>query len=380
MISLARANLIHDWRRHAAAIIVLVLAGLLMTIQIGMMLGYMKSWGELKRQLSADIIVEGQSTDPQRPWQRQMINETQEGLLWMHPNIQQVEGWSRNGGRAQWKGSLQNDSSFSFALNIIDPTNGSMTWPTRFPQDLKQVMQFPGNVVLARSTAKNLGLKLGDTGYLGDINAVVAGIVEGFPVNDIQNSVFVSPQTARLSSNGRAFSPSLFLLKLQQPESAEQTVEELNQMLTPFGLEAKTVQQSANNEGFMQMLRGAGMMLLGSAGFALLIACGITSQTLRGAFLSQLKEFGSLRALGVKKRALVWIALEQAFWTGILSIPIAFVLAHLIRLFAAMFDMVIDLPFDMMMASSALLMLVAMFAGIVSLSAVFKAQPAELLR
>lgn len=62
IVSLARANLLHDWRRHATAIVVLVLAGLLMTIQLGFVAGFMESFTALQRQVRADIVV--QSVNP----------------------------------------------------------------------------------------------------------------------------------------------------------------------------------------------------------------------------------------------------------------------------------------------------------------------------
>ncbi|TWA61633.1 hypothetical protein FBZ82_1176 [Azospirillum brasilense] len=39
MVSLARQDLVHEWRRFAAAILTLALSGLLILIQVGLLLG-----------------------------------------------------------------------------------------------------------------------------------------------------------------------------------------------------------------------------------------------------------------------------------------------------------------------------------------------------
>jgi putative ABC transport system permease protein len=146
-------------------------------------------------------------------------------------------------------------------------------------------------------------------------------------------------------------------------------------------LEAVKPEDYASGEGINQLLTSSfGWILMGSAIFGLIVGCGVASQTLRGAFLAQLTEFGALRALGVSKGRMALVALEQAWWTGLLSIPIAAILAHGIRLIAMQFDLTIALPNGLLMATSALLLLVALFAGLISLTAVTRVEPAELLR
>lgn len=384
MISLARANLIHDWRRHATAIVVLVLAGLLMTIQLGLVLGFAEAFGELKRQLRADIIVTPKS--PSRGGRFgfgifQQIDPRFEGLIWMHPGVADVQGYSEGFVNATWY--REDGGRRTVGINTLDPGDESMTYPTRFPESLRSVLATPGTIVLSRSSARSLAAEVGETVELGNINVIVGGIVNGMPGGGgFGIPVFASPQTARLVSNtmSRQFLSS-YLVRLDDPDETDRVIDELNVMLQRVNLEAKRPRDLASSTGLGELLTSPfGWILIGSAVFGLIVGCGIASQTLRGAFLAQLKEFGSLRALGVGRGRMAIVAMEQAWWTGLLSIPIAIFLAFVVRAAARQFDITIALPVNLLVGSSVLLLAVALFAGFISLTAVNKVEPAELLR
>ena len=111
----------------------------------------------------------------------------------------------------------------------------------------------------------------------------------------------------------------------------------------------------------------------------LLIGIMITWQTLRGAILANIKEFASLRALGVSMGSLRCIVMELSFWVGIAGL-------------------VGDGPHhgaDRFSPASAacrwafcrldhhcaiLLMIIALASGFFSLGVLKKSQPADLLR
>ena len=383
MISLARANLIHDWRRHATAIVVLVLAGLLMTIQLGLVMGFAEAFGELKRQLRADIVVTQQSISGGRRFRFgtfQQIDPRFEGLIWMHPNVAEVQGYGEGFANATWY--REDGVRTSVRINTLDPGDKSMTYPTRFPDSLRSVLATPGAIVLPRSSARSLGVGVGDTAELGNIKVVIGGIVNGIPGGGFGTPIFASPQTTRLVSNASLGQyVSSYLVRLDDPDETGRVIDELNVMLRRVNLRATRPRDLASSTGLGELLTSTfGWILMGSAVFGLIVGCGIASQTLRGAFLAQLKEFGSLRALGVGRGRMAVVAMEQAWWTGLLSIPIAIFLAFVVRAAARQFDITIALPANLIAGSSVLLLAVALFAGFISLTAVNKVEPAELLR
>ena len=383
MISLARANLIHDWRRHATAIVVLVLAGLLMTIQLGLVLGFAEASGELKRQLRADIVVTPKSAPRGRAFGFGGFNRIDprfEGLIWMHPDVAEVQEYREGFASATWY--RDDGTRTSVRINTLDPGETSMTYPARFPDVLRPVLATPGAIVLPRSSARSLGVAVGDTAELGNVKVIVGGIVNALPGGGFGTPVFASAQTARLiSTAGPGRFVSSYLVRLRHPEETDRVIDELNALLRRVNLEAARPRELASSVGVGELLTTTfGWILMGSAVFGLIVGCGIASQTLRGAFLAQLKEFGSLRALGVGRGRMAIVALEQAWWTGLASIPIAIFLAFVVRAAARQFDITIALPTNLIVGSSVLLLAVALFAGFISLTAVNKVEPAELLR
>jgi len=384
IVSLARANLLHDWRRHMTAIVVLVLAGLLMTIQLGFVAGFIENFGELQRQLRADLVVEYDAGSDGFNRRRRFsgfgsgsLEPRHEGFVWMHPEVVRVEAYSDGSPSVRVTGA--DGSPQRLELRPLDPSPESMTFPRDFPDSLREIIATPGAIVIPRATRHSLELELGDSLAIGENEAIVGGVVNGLAPN-FGNRAFASPQTVRLLSGQSVSRISRFLVQIKNPESADQVIKEMNTYFRAKKLKAMKVEDVARSLGISQIFDGPGAILLGSAAFALLVGCGIASQTLRGSFLAQIREFGALRALGVRKRHLAWIAMEQAWWTGLISVPIAALIAFGIRAVAKMFDITIALPLNLMIGSSILLMVVAIVAGLISLTVVNKAQPSELLR
>ena len=126
---------------------------------------------------------------------------------------------------------------------------------------------------------------------------------------------------------------------------------------------------------------GIVVVMLGFSVFlGILIGVAITWQTLRGAILANLKEFASLRALGVSMGSLRRIIVELSFWVGLVGIAAAFGLTWLISLLAGAFGLPMAFPFYMNASVAALLMVIALLSGFLSLGMLKKSQPADLLR
>ena len=380
MISLARANLIHDWQRHVTAIVVLVLAGLLMTTQLGLVSGFAESSSELQRQLRADVVVIPAARTSFRGFSRRgSIPTRRVGQIWMHNDVEFVQGYSPRQGSGQW---LSEEGTSEFVLiYTMDPGEDSMTFPRRFPDSVREVLATQGMVVVPRSTARALDVDVGSTGEINGKAVVVGAVVDGLP-GGFRRPIFASPQTARELSSSRAQrSFRSYLVRVREGADIDRVIAEMNQMLSGYRMQAIRPEEYASGQGITELITSSfGWILIGSAVFGLVVGCGIASQTLRGAFLAQLREFGSLRALGVSKSRMAAVAMEQALLTGVVSVPIAVVLAHALRVGARQFDIVIALSNELVIGTSVLLLLVALIAGVVSLTAVTRVEPAELLR
>jgi putative ABC transport system permease protein len=386
MISLARANLLHDWRRHAAGISVLVMAALLLNIQIGMMLGAFESFSAIERELRADLIVQakrtpllGQSGTGGITYSSSGIERSKEGHIWMHPNVLDVQPYATSmTSMGMWQG--KNGVEQHVNVVVVSPADASMTYPASFPDALRKVLATPGAVVLPRAAARSLGVALGDRARLGKAEVVVGGIVDGLGGMS-RTRVFASSQTAKMGEIRGMGGISSFLVRLGDAGQTAKTLKELSAMLAPVGLSVETPEQAAFDASLEKALLGnLGKMFLSSVGFAFLISLGVVTQTLRSAMLAQVREFGALRALGIGTGRISFVAMEQAFWSGLISLVIAVAISLLVEQSAAVFGVAISLPVDLLLGSSALLMAITLVAGVISLSAITRVEPADLLR
>jgi putative ABC transport system permease protein len=106
----------------------------------------------------------------------------------------------------------------------------------------------------------------------------------------------------------------------------------------------------------------------------------ITWQTLQGAILANIKEFASLRALGVSMRSLRLIVMELSLWVGVAGLLLTAALTGLVWLLAESFGVPMDFPLFVDLPVAITLLLIAILSGMLSLGVLKKSQPADLLR
>ena len=134
------------------------------------------------------------------------------------------------------------------------------------------------------------------------------------------------------------------MVKLRDPRQAARVAAELNAQ-GDGQWKAWTRQELADanagamfEEGILVIIIG-GCVVLGT-----IIGVAITWQTLRGAIMANIKEFASLRALGVGMGSLRRIVMELSFWVGLVGVVAAIGLTLLVQMLAAANAVIIALP------------------------------------
>jgi len=96
--------------------------------------------------------------------------------------------------------------------------------------------------------------------------------------------------------------------------------------------------------------------------------------------MANIKEFASLRALGVGMGSLNRIVIELSFWVGCVGVAAAILLTWLVSLLALANAVIIALPPILLIVVGGGLILIAMVSGLLSLGILKNSQPADLLR
>jgi len=390
-MSLALSTLLYEWRRYMAAVMALALSGLLVLAMTGVFIGIGKGFTATIERSSADIII-------MQPGATALFNGPMGmprrfiPLAYNHPSVVEVKPLDMSGGNFQNIRSVDPTASVadrakqkaprqkSVMVNIIDTVPGSVTIPVDYSQALVEALRQPYTVAVDETALAPLGVKLGDKALFSGKTVTVVAVLSGYP-NMMQPSIVMSRDTLRLlgqADDGPRVGP--LMIKISDPTQSKQVAADLNK-LGNGTWKAWTRQELADanagamfEEGILVIIIG-GCVVLGT-----IIGIAITWQTLQGAIMANIKEFASLRALGVGMGSLNLIVMELSFWVGIIGVAAAILLTWLVSLFAMANAVIIALPPILLFVVGGGLVVIAMVSGLLSMGVLKKSQPADLLR
>ncbi|WP_428150441.1 ABC transporter permease [Brevundimonas sp.] len=390
-MSLALSTLLFEWRRYMAAVMALALSGLLVLAMTGVFIGIGKGFTATIERSSADVIVMqpgaksligGPSGVPRRfipqVYNNPEVVEVQplDGAGGSFQSIKDVDPTMSQAERAKMGAPRQQFVQAS----IIDTTPGSVTIPTDYSRELVDALRQPYTVAIDETAVGKLGVKLGDRALYNGQTVTVVGITRGYP-NMMQATVIMSRDTLRMvgqADTGPRVGP--LMVKLRDPSQAVRVAAELNASGNGQW-KAWTRQELADanagamfEEGILVIIIG-GCVVLGT-----IIGIAITWQTLRGAIMANIKEFASLRALGVGMGSLNRIVMELSFWVGCVGVAAAILLTMGLQALALMGAVIIALPPVLLIVVGGGLIIIAMVSGALSLGILKNSQPADLLR
>ncbi|MGJ8562550.1 MAG: ABC transporter permease [Alphaproteobacteria bacterium] len=392
--SLARANLGHQWKLFVAAISILMLSGCMIYVACGVMMSNMRSFSALERSYDVDLYIV--ANRPKEPVKRGVMSfgagTLPSDLLYQISEYAEVQTVDVPIRHQFFAFVLVNGKSERISFLVLDMDAEKLTTPVLLGDAEKRTLSQVGNIILTKATAKKIKANLNDVLPARDagVDLFVAGVSYGelarANLMGRSSNNFISLETAQLidpntNPPNMPTSVASFLVKLKKGVNVYEAQARLNHYLKPYRAEAilPAQKQRGTGWGFIKESKALqGFFVVGI--FAILIPLFIVVQTLRSAIMAQRIQFATLRALGVPVWRLASIAMEQALWVGILGAAMSYCLALFIRLQLYERDILMYLPTQYILNISAAIVFAAMFAGLVSLIAIFKTRPQELLR
>lgn len=397
-MSLALATLLYEWRRYMAAVVALAFSGLLVLAQVGIFVGIGKGFTAQIDRARADIMVLG-------PGAKALFNGGPSGLprrmiplVYTHPEVVQVAPLDGSGGRFQnilspeqqakaearakkgGKGGGGGRKSEFVNVTVIDAIPGYVTVPTDYTPGMVEALRQPYAVAVDRTALPRLGVKKGDKALYNGKTITIGVVTDGYP-NIIQPTLVMSRDTLRMlgeADTGQRVGP--LMVQIRDPARAEIVAAQLNKK-GDGKFRAWTRQELADaNSGAMFEDQIIGIILGFSAFLGLFIGVVITWQTLRQAIMANIKEFASLRALGVSMGDLRNIVMELSFWVGVVGVLASGVLTWLVWVIATANGVPMAFPPVLVGVVSIFLIVIAMLSGFLSLGILKNSQPADLLR
>lgn len=380
-MSLALATLLYEWKRYSAAMVALAFSGLLVLAQVGMFTGIVKGITASIDRSPADLMILAPKNESMVNSGPNALPERIQPLIYLNPQVLEVE--SLDGDGARWVNTPEpGKKAVTTFVNIfdVDPRPGSVTLPTDYSESIRLALLEPYSIILDKTALARLGTHLGATATLSGKTVHVRGILENYPNVD-QPTVYMSRDTLRLLGMGpKNGKTGPLMVRIKDPLQAQAVVDQLNAASQGrYRAWTREALSKANQKAIMgeQII---GIFLAFSLFLGLLIGVGITSQTLRGAILASIKEFASLRALGVSMGSLSRIVMELSLWVGVSGLLATALFTFLVYLLASKFGMPMGFPLPWVITVTVLLALISILSGIFSLGVLKKSQPADLLR
>jgi putative ABC transport system permease protein len=380
-VSLALSTLIFEWRRYLAAVIALAFSGLLILAEVGMFVGIGKSFTATIDRSPADIIV-------MAPKAESLINDSSGlprrvmPLVYLDPEVMQVKDLAGTGGmfRTYPNAKVKKVQMKWVQMMAVDLEPGAVTWPTDYGPEIRQALSEPYAVAIDETTMPQLGVKVGDRAILNGHTVRVAVALHNY-ANVSQPMVITSRDTLRMVRNGpEGDRTGPLMVKIRHPDRALQVKDELNRIgHGRFRAWTREELARANDKALMKE-QIIGIMMNFTIALGFFIGVGITWQTLRGAILANIKEFASLRALGVSMGSLRKVVFELAFWVGVVGLVATGLFVWGVSALGKAGGVPMAFPLEYILMAVVLLMLIALGSGLLSLGVLKKSQPADLLR
>jgi putative ABC transport system permease protein len=379
-MSLALASLLHEWRRYLAAVVALAFSGLLVMSQVGLFTGLVASMTATVDRSRADLLVLGPKAEALFGGASSLPQRVRP-QIYLDPDVVEVASFDAAG--ARWSNLPppgRKQSTVFVQVRLVDPRPGAVTLPIDYSEDLRIRLMEPLAVAVDRTALQQLGVALGDHAIVNGRTVRVAALLEGYA--DINSpAVIMSRDSMRLLKLGSAAGTTgPLMVRLRDPAQAMLVRDRLNaRSQGAYRAWTRDELSRANERAFLQeqifaLFLGFSMVL----GFG--IGVGITSMTLRGAILSSIKEFASLRALGVPMRALRGIVMELSLWVGVAGLALTAALTSGVFLLARAGGVPMAFPIAWQINVAVLLLVTAAASGFFSLGMLKKSQPADLLR
>jgi putative ABC transport system permease protein len=377
-MSLALSTVIYEWRRYMAAVVALAFAGLLILAFVGMFVGMGKAFTATIDKSPADLMILPAKSES-------MMNtggmpRRTEALIYMNPAVAEISDIDDGFGSFSNLNAGKDKKRSFVNLMAVDTAPNSLTMPVDLGEGVRLALSEPYAVAIDRTALASLGVKLGDAAAVNGHAVRVAAVFDGYP-NMMQPQVMISRQTLRLLKQARPSNRiGPMLVRLRDPAAAEQVRDQLNAVADGRYRAWTRAELSRANEQAMLKQQIIGLILTFAVVLGAVSGLAITWQTLRGAILGNIKEFASLRALGVSMGALRLIVMEMSFWVGVAGLGMTALLVSGIAALAKAGGLPMAFPVGNVVGTGLFLLFIAVLSGLLSLGILKKSQPADLLR
>jgi putative ABC transport system permease protein len=369
--------LLRERGRYVPAVFAVCFSSLLLTMQLGMLLGFLGTTTRPIDRVDADLWVA--SDEPLAIGYSHPIPESWASRLASHPGVERVAPYVY--GFTLWHkqdGGLE--QCFLIGSRLDEGEVGSVR--DMSPQ-LRGQLTRPGAVTIYSPDKVRLGLQEGvsEVAEVGGQRVQLAGVMyEGGRQIGMTPGFYCSLRTARRLLPNLGPDQTMYLIaRCRNPADRGTIARELRERYPDMAV--MTREEFADlTRNYWLVKTNAGVILMFIAALGLVVGAVITGQTLYAATVAAKREFAMLRALGVPHRPMAGMVIAQSFWVAVVGVGLAYPICLGLSEAALSQGIEAKLPPWLLFATGVFVVGIAVTAGSAALRSLRGAEPELLLR
>ncbi len=312
MFRLASRNLFHDRLRFVATIVGIVFSIVLVTVQMGLYVGFGRMVTTMIDHATADLWVMPRSTkcfeDPSLMDDRQRFRALAvDGVAEAAPLVIGFAQWRLPGGGTT-------------PVFIVGSELRGLGWrPWDLVAGSVDDLSIPGAVAIDQSYFERLGTSgMGANAEIRDQKVQVTAVTKGIRSFTTTPFAFTGIDRARAYTGVSPDKASYFLVRVAPGSDVESVRQRLQANLSD--VEVLTTSEFRNrSRSFWLFGTGAGAALFAGALLGVIVGTVIVAQTLYSSTKDHLDEFATLRAIGSSGRYIYMVIIWQALLSAIVG-------------------------------------------------------------
>jgi putative ABC transport system permease protein len=369
--------LLRERGRYVPAVCAVCFSSLLLTMQLGMLIGFLGTTTRPIDRVDADLWVA--SDEPLAIGYSHPIPEAWAGRLASHPGVERIAPYVY--GFGLWHkqdGGLE--QCFLIGCRLDEGEVGSVA---DLSPRLRGQLTRPGAVTIYAPDKGRLGLQEGmsEVGEVSGQRVQLAGVMyEGGKQIGMMPGVYCSLRTARRLLPELGPDQTMYLIaRCKNPAERAVIAQELRGRYPDMSV--MTREEFADlTRNYWMIKTNAGVILMFIAALGLVVGAVITGQTLYAATVAAKREFAMLRALGVPHLPMAGFVVAQSFWVAVLGVGLAYPICVGLQTAALSQGIEAKLPPWLLLATGTFVVTIAVVAGSAALRSLRTAEPEMLLR
>ncbi|HET9531146.1 MAG TPA: ABC transporter permease [Blastocatellia bacterium] len=373
MASLARRNLFHDRVRLAVTLTGIVFAVVLVTVQLGLFVGFATTTSNISDRSNADLWIAARGLrnfDQAAPFSERKLYQAlaTPGVARAEKYIVSFSRWKRPDGGEEGVGIVGFD------------LNAGMGGPWGLSSGSIDDLRAADTVIIDEIYREKLGIQA--TGQTVEINGHRARVV-GF-TRDIRSfttnpRVFTSFKNAQNYARIAEDQTTFILVKAEQGADLQTLKNRLAERIEDIEVYT-TAEFSRKTQVYWMFSTGAGIGILIAALMGLVVGVVVVAQTIYATTIDHLREYGTLKAMGASNGYIYRVIIKQALISAAIGYVLGMAVSVLVVRMSSSGGAAIKLPWEMAAGMLVLTFLMCAGASIVSINKVTRIDPAMVFK